>query len=133
MRWQSFAHNRSEVATGHNYERVILPLITECQEQLLLAFRRHVQPSYPLLDTDLLSGSMSSFLSIALSCVACPFCPSAQHTIRPQMYEDFVLQALSVKSRSATLETVEAALLFAQRHAYSNASVTAQFEIVIFH
>ncbi|KAJ9496847.1 hypothetical protein H2202_007624 [Exophiala xenobiotica] len=64
-------------------------------------------------------------LKIALCCIAHPFCPAAQSAIRRELYETYEFEVLGAKNRFATLETIEAALLFAQRHPYSITSALA--------
>ncbi|KAK5273738.1 hypothetical protein LTR96_000338 [Exophiala xenobiotica] len=114
-----FKHQPRIIAES-SLQRQLEETVFPYQPQLMVAFCRHVHPSYPLLDADRLSHAVSHpVLKIALCCIAHPFCPAAQSAIRRELYETYEFEVLGAKNRFATLETIEAALLFAQRHPYS--------------
>lgn len=94
-----------EIASPHN-------------DRLVRAFFEVVHPAIPILDPQsfTLSTAPSSLLAAIFS-LAHPYCPDAQ-SINPWLFMDFDSQALPIEARSAKLETVEAALLYAQRHTY---------------
>ena len=87
-------------------------------DRLVKAFFEVVHPSLPILDPQLFSWSEApSSLLAGVLALAHPYCHDAQ-SINPWQFMDFNSQALPIESRNAKLETVEAALLHAQRHTY---------------
>lgn len=87
-------------------------------DRLLKIFFEVVHPALPILDPHSLSlvRTPSSLLA-PLFALAHPYCHEAQG-INPWQFMDFTSQALPIEARNAKLETVEAALLHAQRHTY---------------
>lgn len=94
-----------EIASPHN-------------DQLVKAFFEVVHPAVPILDPQSFAPStVSPSLLAAIFSLAHPYCSDAQ-SINPWLFMDFDSQALPIEARNAKLETVEAALLYAQRHTY---------------
>lgn len=87
-------------------------------DRLIRTFFEVVHPALPILSPQavLRSGAPSSLLA-AVFALAHPYCHEAQG-INPWLFMDFTSQALPIEARNAKIETVEAALLHAQRHTY---------------
>ncbi|KAK1763240.1 fungal-specific transcription factor domain-containing protein [Phialemonium atrogriseum] len=87
-------------------------------DQLVNAFFEVVHPALPILDPQSFSCSTAcSTLLASVFALAHLYCHEAQ-AINPWLFMDFNSQALPIEARNAKLETVEAALLHAQRHTY---------------
>ena len=85
---------------------------------LVDTFFKIVHPALPMLDPGLLNHSTtSSTLLASVFALAHPYCIEAQ-SLDPWDFIDFVSQALPIETRNVKLETIEAALLHAQRHTY---------------
>lgn len=94
-------------------EAVIQPY----REALINAFFEIVHKSFPVLGPQTpLTIPNESTLMVSIYCLAQPYHPPAQ-CVDPWLFTDFNKQALPIETHTARLETVEAALLFAQRHA----------------
>lgn len=95
-----------------------LEIASPYTDQLIRSFFEVVHPSVPILDPQSFSPS-TAFLPLLASvfALAHPYCHGAQ-AINPWLFMDFNSQALPIEARNAKLETVEAALLHAQRHTY---------------
>lgn len=87
-------------------------------DRLIKTFFEVVHPALPILNPQSISrsGAPSSLLA-SIFALAHPYCHEAQE-INPWQFMDFTSQALPIEARNAKLETVEAALLHAQRHTY---------------
>ncbi|GAM39363.1 hypothetical protein TCE0_034f10852 [Talaromyces pinophilus] len=87
------------------------------REALINAFFDVVHKSFPVLgpQTPFTIPNHSTLL-VSIYCLAQPYHPPAQ-SVDPWLFTDFNKQALPIETHTAKLETVEAALLFAQRHA----------------
>lgn len=85
--------------------------------ELLTAYFEAIHTSYPLLDpTRFIKGNKIDLpLLGAMYALARPFCPAATDLPFAPIHS-FVFQALPVETRTPRLETIEAALLFLQRH-----------------
>jgi hypothetical protein len=72
----------------------------------------------PVLDPQSFRHStVPSTLLASVFALAHPYCVEAQ-AFDPWVWMDFISQALPIEARNAKLETIEAALLHAQRHTY---------------
>ncbi|KAF2765730.1 hypothetical protein EJ03DRAFT_330720 [Teratosphaeria nubilosa] len=83
---------------------------------LLATYFDVIHTSYPLLDpTRFTKGNrIDTPLLATMYSLAKPFCPAARDL--PWDMNVFIFQALPIEARSPRLETIEAALLFLQRH-----------------
>ncbi|KAJ5318409.1 hypothetical protein N7476_004829 [Penicillium atrosanguineum] len=87
-------------------------------DQLVNAFFEGIHPALPILDPQSFRHSAApSTLLASIFALAHPYCVEAQ-TFDPWVWMDFNSQALPIEARNAKLETIEAALLHAQRHTY---------------
>ncbi|KAL4808232.1 fungal-specific transcription factor domain-containing protein [Aspergillus unguis] len=87
-------------------------------DRLVNAFFEGIHPAYPILDPQSFRPSTApSTLVAAVFALAHPYCVEAQ-AFDPWVWIDFTSQALPIEARNAKLETIEAALLHSQRHAY---------------
>lgn len=85
---------------------------------LLRAFFDFKNTSYHLLDeASFIPEDAPATLLASLYALALPFCPEAKDLNR-RVFLDFNDQALHLGRRNAKLHTIEAALLYVQRHVY---------------
>ncbi|RFU33120.1 hypothetical protein B7463_g3210, partial [Scytalidium lignicola] len=118
VHFEVFPAGNVETFSSHYLESLAEEAVRPSQEDLFQAYARHIHPAYPLLGPhEAVVSCVSSTLRTSIYFLAHSFCSSAQ-SIDPRLYEDFNSRALLLEARFATLETVEAALLFVQRHAY---------------
>lgn len=88
------------------------------EERLVKAYFDVVHPSIPILDPKSFSASDApQSLLASMLALAHPYCHDAQR-INPWLFMDFTSQALPIEARHVKYETIEAALLHAQRHTY---------------
>lgn len=86
------------------------------RDDLVHAFFEYVHPSMALLGPQQPSTlANSATLMCSIYALAQRHCPAARD-VDPWLFTDFNKQALNIETHAVKLETVEAALLFAQRH-----------------
>ncbi|KAH8810654.1 fungal-specific transcription factor domain-containing protein [Xylogone sp. PMI_703] len=104
-------------------------LANQHERALLQSYFGIVNAAFPLFDpARFASGHVESkLLRAAMFALATPFCQEAKH-IPLSEYHTFILQALPIDTRYPRLETVEAALLFFQRHTVLNSATTTPGE-----
>lgn len=96
----------------------IVEMLPSNRSSLVDTFFNIVHPALPMLDPRSLQNSTtSSTLLASVFALAHPYCIEAQ-SLDPWDFIDFVSQALPIEARNVKLETIEAALLHAQRHTY---------------
>lgn len=87
------------------------------REGLIKAYFEYVHTSFALLGPQIPSTiAKSATLMSSIYCLAQAYFTPAQR-LDPWLFTDFNKQALHIETHNVKLETVEAALLFAQRHA----------------
>ncbi|KAH9828402.1 Fungal trans-domain-containing protein [Teratosphaeria destructans] len=101
---------------GHYPSSGLLASAFPLHHDLLATYFDVIHPSYPLLDpTRFTKGNrIDTPLLATMYSLAKPFCPAARDL--PWDMNAFVFQALPIEARSPRLDTIEAALLFLQRH-----------------
>lgn len=84
---------------------------------LLSAYFEVIHTSFPLLDPDRFTKGNKIVLPLlgSMYSLALPFCATARGLSYTPI-NSFVFQSLPIESRTARLDTIEAALLFLQRH-----------------
>lgn len=88
------------------------------RSELVETYFTYVHTSYALLGPQTVFNiADSAVLRTSMYALAQRHCPAAQE-LDPWLFTDFNKQALNIERHAAKLETVEAALLFAQRHAH---------------
>ncbi len=88
------------------------------RSELVEAYFAYVHSSYALLGSQTADTfADSAVLRTSVYALAQRHCAPAQK-LDPWLFTDFNKQALNIERHAAKLETVEAALLFAQRHAH---------------
>lgn len=94
-------------------------IISPHNDALIRAYFDAVHVAFPIIDPkNFRRSSAAPSLLASIYALAQPYCADARHT-DPKPLLDFTSQALPIEARSAKLETVEAALLHAQRHTYT--------------
>ncbi|RKL33971.1 hypothetical protein BFJ72_g9753 [Fusarium proliferatum] len=92
--------------------------VASCQAELMEMYFEHVHPAFAILGPQRPSSISSSLtLRASIYALALQHCPAARD-IDPWIFTDFNKQALNIERQAPKLETIEAALLFAQRHAH---------------
>ncbi|RFU26998.1 hypothetical protein B7463_g9353, partial [Scytalidium lignicola] len=99
------------------------------ERALLRSYFGIINAAFPLFDPARFASwhVENKLLRAAMFALATPFCQEAKH-IPLNEYHTFILQALPIDTRYPRLETVEAALLFFQRHTVLNSATTTPGE-----
>lgn len=88
------------------------------KEALIKAYFDTVHSSFPILDPSTFDvNSAPEPLLAAMYALSHKFCSEAEH-IDPWVFLDFLGRALPLESRNPKLDSIEASLLYSQRHTY---------------
>jgi hypothetical protein len=109
--------NHLDARPAHYHPVSLLEAAYPLHHELLTAYFDAIHTSYPLLDPTRFTKGNKIDLPLlgAMYALAKPFCPAALELPFGPIHS-FVFQALPVETRTPRLETIEAALLFLQRH-----------------
>ncbi|EED14396.1 conserved hypothetical protein [Talaromyces stipitatus ATCC 10500] len=117
IHFSGFPAEHLDASPTYYPQNKIEAVIGPYREALINAFFDVVHKSFPVLGPQTpLTIPNESTLMVSIYCLAQPYHPPAQ-CVDPWLFTDFNKQALPIETHTAKLETVEAALLFAQRHA----------------
>ncbi|KAH8690613.1 fungal-specific transcription factor domain-containing protein [Talaromyces proteolyticus] len=87
------------------------------KEALIKTYFNIVHPSFPILDPIRFNPNSSSLLLASMYALSHKFCSEAGQ-IDPWIFLDFLGRALPLEARNPKLDSIEAALLYSQRHTY---------------
>lgn len=111
--------DRLETSVSQSCAVSLLERLEPFQQEFFQIFDRYIHPVYPLLGPKRPhKATAAAVLRIAICSVAHKICSVAQK-LPSDVFNDFTFLGLPTELRLAQLETIEAALLFKQRNAYS--------------
>lgn len=117
-RAKAFPDDQLDARPGYYPKNTINDAIGFCQSELMDTYFEYVHPAFALLGPQRCSTiSSSATLRASMYALALKHCPVARD-VDPWIFTDFNKQALNIERHAPKLETIEAALLFAQRHAH---------------
>ncbi|KAF5969712.1 transcriptional activator of allantoin GABA catabolic [Fusarium bulbicola] len=115
---QAFPDAHLDTRPNYYPKNIIDSAVEFCLSELMDTCFEYVHPSFPLLGPQRRSTiSPSAALRASMYALALKHCPLAQD-VDPWVFTDFNKQAVNIERHAPKLETIEAALLFAQRHAH---------------
>ncbi|CCT68195.1 related to DAL81-transcriptional activator for allantoin and GABA catabolic genes [Fusarium fujikuroi IMI 58289] len=118
VRLKAFPEDHLDAHPAYYPKDTISGGVASCQAELMEMYFEHVHPAFAILGPQRPSAISSSLtLRASIYALALQHCPAARD-IDPWIFTDFNKQALNIERQAPKLETIEAALLFAQRHAH---------------
>lgn len=88
------------------------------KDELFNAYFETVHISFPIVSKSEFNPRSASTLRIAsMFALSHVFCPEAK-SVDPWVFLDFLGRAIPLEARNASLDSIEAALLYSQRHTY---------------
>lgn len=118
FRLKAFPDDHLDAHPAYYPKDTISGAVASCQAELMEMYFEHVHPAFAILGPQRPSSISSSLtLRASIYALALQHCPTARD-IDPWIFTDFNKQALNIERQAPKLETIEAALLFAQRHAH---------------
>ncbi|KFZ01591.1 hypothetical protein V500_00687 [Pseudogymnoascus sp. VKM F-4518 (FW-2643)] len=114
---QTFPDEHLDAYPSYYPRNVVEESVRPFRKGLVKAYFEYVHTSFALLGPQIPSTiAKSATLMSSIYCLAQAYFTPAQ-SLDPWLFTDFNKQALHIETHNVKLETVEAALLFAQRHA----------------
>ncbi|RMZ86303.1 hypothetical protein DV736_g6471, partial [Chaetothyriales sp. CBS 134916] len=115
---KAFPDDHLDAHPSYYPRNVVERSVNPFRNELLAAYYEYVHPSFALLGPQTMSSIADSVsLRTSMYGLAQRHCAAAR-CLDPWLFTDFNKQALNIERHAPKLETVEAALLFAQRHAH---------------
>ncbi|KIW42330.1 uncharacterized protein PV06_05892 [Exophiala oligosperma] len=116
VHFSSFPDEHLDARPYYYPRNIVEEAVRSFRDDLVHAFFEYVHPSMALLGPQQPSTlAKSATLMASIYALAQRHCPAARD-VDPWLFTDFNKQALNIETHTVKLETVEAALLFAQRH-----------------